>query len=124
MEQRSSSNTYPRELQRLAFRARLMDNRFRIPGTDIRFGLDALIGLIPGGGDLATFAVSAYMIFVMAENGASAALLARMVVNVLIDAIVGSIPVLGDLFDVAFKANVRNLRLMEQHYREGRHKGS
>ena len=104
--------------------AKLMDAQFRIPGTDIRFGLDALIGLIPGAGDLSTFAVSGYMVWVMAHNGASGYVLARMVLNVLIDAIIGAIPILGDLFDIAFKANMRNMRLMQEHYREGRHRGS
>ncbi|MBD0369192.1 MAG: DUF4112 domain-containing protein [Flavisolibacter sp.] len=104
--------------------ANLMDTQFRIPGTDIRFGLDAIIGLIPGAGDLSTFAVSGFMILVMARNGASSYVLARMVLNVLIDTIIGSIPLIGDLFDVAFKANTRNIRLMQDHYREGRHQGS
>ncbi len=98
--------------------ANLMDTQFRIPGTDIRFGLDAIIGLIPGAGDLSTFAVSGFMILVMARNGASSYVLARMVLNVLIDTIIGSIPLIGDLFDVAFKANTRNIRLMQEHYRE------
>lgn len=104
--------------------ARLMDSQFRIPGTEIRFGLDALIGLIPGAGDLSTFAVSGYMLIIMARNGASGYVLARMVMNVMVDAIVGSIPFIGDLFDIAFKANTRNMRLMQQYYKEGRHRGS
>ena len=101
-----------------------MDAQFRIPGTNFRFGLDGLIGLIPGAGDLSTFAVSGYMLWVMANNGASGFVLARMVVNVLIDALIGSIPFIGDLFDIAFKANLRNMRLMQEHYQEGRHRGS
>lgn len=104
--------------------AKLMDAQFRIPGTNFRFGLDALIGLVPGVGDISTFAVSGYMLIIMARNGASGYLLARMVLNVLIDAIIGMIPLLGDIFDIAFKANIRNLRLMQQHYTEGRHRGS
>lgn len=104
--------------------AKLMDAQFRIPGTNFRFGLDALIGLVPGVGDISTFAVSGYMLIIMARNGASGYLLARMVLNVLIDAIIGMIPLLGDIFDIAFKANIRNLRLMQQHYAEGRHRGS
>ena len=110
-----------RDLDRLA---RLMDSRFRIPGTDIRFGLDALVGLIPGAGDLSTFAVSGYMMVIMAKNGASGFVLARMAVNILLDALIGSIPIIGDLFDIAFKANMRNMRLMHQYYSEGRHRGS
>lgn len=103
--------------------AKLMDAQFKIPGTDIRFGLDGLIGLIPGAGDLSTFAVSGYMLWIMANNGASGYVLARMVLNVVIDAVVGAIPIIGDLFDIAFKANIRNMRLMQEHYQEGRHKG-
>lgn len=101
-----------------------MDSQFRIPGTNFRFGLDGLIGLIPGAGDLSTFAVSGYMVLLLARNGASGYVLARMVVNILIDAIIGSIPLIGDLFDIAFKANTRNLKLMQEHYVEGRHRGS
>ena len=104
--------------------AKLMDAKFKIPGTNIRFGLDAIIGIIPGVGDLGTFAVSGYMLWIMANNGASGFLLARMVTNILIDAIFGMVPVLGDIFDVAFKANIRNMKLMQEHYAEGRHKGS
>lgn len=120
----STPRTTPRGLKEMDYLARLMDSRFRVPGTDFRFGLDALIGLIPGAGDLTTFAVSGYMLTIMARNGASGYVLARMVLNVLIDAVFGSIPLLGDLFDMAFKANMRNLRLMQEHYQEGRHRGS
>lgn len=114
----------PPALQRIKTIANLMDAKFKIPGTDIRFGLDALIGLIPGAGDLTGFGISGYMIWVMAHNGASGFVLARMILNVLIDTMFGSIPILGDLFDVAFKSNLRNMRLMEQHYEQGRHNGS
>ena len=114
----------PRGLKNIDYLARLMDAQFRVPGTNFRFGLDALIGLIPGGGDLSTFAVSGYMLWVMAQNGASGYVLARMVFNVLLDTVIGSIPILGDLFDMVYKSNMRNLRLMQEHYREGRHRGS
>lgn len=114
----------PRNLKNLDVLAKLMDAQFRVPGTNFRFGLDSLFGLIPGVGDLSTFAVSGYMLMIMAKNGASGFLLARMVVNILVDAVFGSIPILGDLFDVAFKANIRNMRLMQEHYKEGRHRGS
>ncbi len=113
-----------RGLKDIEYLAKLMDNQFRVPGTNFRFGLDAIIGLIPGVGDLSTFAVSGYMLLIMAKNGASGYLLARMVLNVLIDTIIGMIPLLGDIFDVVFKANIRNMQLMHQHYAEGRHRGS
>lgn len=101
-----------------------MDSRFRIPGTNVRFGLDALIGLIPGAGDFAGFLLSALMVLAMAGSGASGFVVARMMLNIIVDALIGSIPILGDLFDVAFKANQRNLRLMREHYTEGKHRGS
>jgi hypothetical protein len=104
--------------------AKLMDSQFRIPGTNIRFGLDALIGLVPGAGDFASFLISGYMIMLMAKNGASGFVIARMGLNIFIDALIGSIPVLGDIFDVAFRANQRNMKLMHQHFVEGRHRGS
>ena len=103
--------------------AKLMDSQFKIPGTNIRFGLDPLIGLVPGAGDFVTFLISGYMMTILAKNGASGFVLARMTLNILIDALVGSIPLLGDVFDVAFKANRRNMKLMHEHYVEGRHKG-
>jgi hypothetical protein len=104
--------------------AKLMDYQFRIPGTNIRFGLDAIIGLIPGAGDITSFIISGFMLLTLAKNGASGFLLARMGLNLIVDAAIGSIPILGDLFDVAFKANQRNLKLMRQHFTEGRHTGS
>jgi hypothetical protein len=112
------------QIRKLQMVAKLMDSQFVIPGTNIRFGLDALIGLIPGVGDLATFGVSGFMLVIMAQNGASGMVLARMILNVLIDVIIGSIPLLGDLFDIGFKANTKNVRLMQEYYLEGRHRGS
>ncbi len=121
MAQQTTSN---RALRNIEVLAKLMDTQFRVPGTNFRFGLDAIIGLIPGAGDLSTFAVSGYLVLLMAQNGASGYVLARMILNILIDAIIGSIPFIGDLFDFAFKANTRNMRLLQEHYKEGRHKGS
>ena len=113
-----------RPLRQLDTLAKLMDSQFRVPGTEIRFGLDAIVGLIPGVGDMSTFAISSYMLWIMAQNGVSNFVMARMVLNVLIDTLIGSIPLIGDLFDVVFKSNTRNMKLMHQHYREGRHNGS
>jgi NAD/NADP transhydrogenase beta subunit len=114
----------PPKLKHINTLARLMDSQFAVPGTKLRFGLDGIIGLIPGVGDLSTFAVSGYLVFLMASNGASGFVLARMILNVLLDVTIGAIPFVGDLFDFAFKANSRNMRLMQEHYREGRHNGS
>ncbi len=113
----------PRELKHLDSVARLMDSQFRLPGTNFRFGLDAIIGLIPGAGDLSTFAISGYMIMIMSRNGASGFVLARMILNVVVDTLVGMIPFVGDIFDFAFKANIKNMKLMNQYYEEGRHRG-
>jgi len=96
--------------------ARLLDELFRIPGTNIRFGLDSLIGLLPGGGDLAGGAISAWIIITAARQGAPASMLARMGLNVLVDTILGAVPVLGDVFDVAWKANRRNVALLESFH--------
>jgi len=120
MESRSKQNPSLKNLDRLA---KLMDSQFTIPGTKIKFGMDSLIGLIPGFGDVAGFVVSGYMIAVMVNNGASGFVLARISLNILIDALIGSIPILGDIFDIAFKANQRNMKLMHEHYHEGRHRG-
>ncbi len=116
------SNRIP-ALSNLESLAKLMDSQFKIPGTTIRFGLDSLIGLVPGAGDLGTFLVSGYMLTILSKNGASGFVLARMAVNIMIDSIFGAIPVLGDIFDVFFKANQRNMQLMREHYVEGRHRG-
>ena len=110
-------------IRQLDVLAKIMDSQFRIPGTEIRFGLDSLIGLIPGVGDFAGFLVSGYMVAVLAKNGASGFVIARISLNIIIDALIGSIPVIGDIFDVAFKANERNMTLIHQHYVEGRHRG-
>jgi hypothetical protein len=100
-------------LRRLARLARLLDARWGIPGTPWRFGLDGLLGLIPGAGDVAGAALSAYIVWEAHRLGASKLTIARMIANVGIEALIGVVPVLGDLFDVAFKANIRNLRLLE-----------
>lgn len=114
----------PEELEHVNRLARWMDSKFRIPGTGFRFGLDGLIGLIPGVGDFSTFIFSGYLVLLMARNGASGYVLARMIFNIVLDAALGSIPFIGDLFDFAFKANAANVKLMQQYYQQGRHKGS
>jgi hypothetical protein len=104
--------------------SRLLDTKFRIPGTDIRFGLDFLLGLIPGAGDLVSLGMSGVLITTMAKHGASPRLAAKMLFNVALDALVGTIPVLGNIFDLVYKANYRNAVLMREYYEEGRHSGS
>ena len=99
--------------------ARIMDTVFVIPGTNIRFGLDPLIGLIPGLGDAAGAAVSTFLLIQGGRAGAPKIVLARMALNVLINAALGAVPVLGDAFSVWFKSNVRNLALLERHVGTG-----
>lgn len=104
--------------------AEFLDNRFRIPFTNIRFGVDALIGLIPYAGDVLSFAVSGVLVLYMARHGGSGMLAVKMVGNILLDGIVGTVPLLGDLFDLRYRANLRNVHLLKQHYEQGLHKGS
>ena len=99
----------------VAFVARLMDTAFSIPGTRIRFGLDPLLGLLPGLGDTATAFVSALVIAQSARYGVPKIVLARMAMNVLVNTVVGSIPVVGDLFSVWFKSNAQNYALLRKH---------
>jgi hypothetical protein len=94
--------------------ARLLDRAYRIPGTKITFGLDALLGLIPGGGDIAGAVFSSWLILLGSRMGLSRHVLMRMVTNVAIDTLGGSVPVIGDLFDVAWKSNSKNLAILEQ----------
>ncbi len=94
--------------------ARLMDSSIRLPGG-FRIGADGLIGLVPVAGDLAAAGVSLYIVTEAARAGVPASVLLRMVLNVAVDALIGAVPVLGDLFDVAFKANLRNARLMDAY---------
>ena len=112
---RSDETLEPRTgVDRLAW---WLDNAIAIPGTRFRIGFDALIGLIPGVGDLVGTLLSSYIIVVAASRGLPRSVLARMAINVGIEAIVGLVPIAGDLFDAAWKANQRNLRLMDQFER-------
>ena len=113
-----------KRLRWVEYAARLMDSQFRLPGTRFRFGLDPLLGLLPVIGDLSSFAVSAVLILTMMRYGASGTVVVRMVLNALFDAIVGAIPLIGNLFDFAYKANDRNVALLRRHYAEGKYQGS
>jgi hypothetical protein len=95
--------------------ARLLDTAVGIPGTRIRFGLDALIGLIPGIGDGIGLLLGGWFLIEGARSGAPTGTLLRMAGNLAIDALVGVVPLFGDLFDVAFKANRRNAKLLTEH---------
>jgi hypothetical protein len=104
--------------------ARLMDSQFRLPGTRFRFGLDPLLGLVPLVGDLSSTVVSVALLLTMMRYGASGAVAVRMALNILIDSVIGAIPLLGNVFDFAYKSNERNVALLRRHYAEGRHRGS
>lgn len=104
--------------------ARIFDSAFQIPGTKIRFGIDPLLGLIPGVGDLATPFLSLFMIWHGFRLHVPKVVLARMVLNALIDAIAGVVPVFGDLFDFGWKATAWNLALLEKHAMPGQRASS
>ena len=108
-------------VKRLNALATLMDAAFLIPGTNIRMGLAGLIGLVPVAGDLIGGAVSSYIVWEARRLGAPSWLIARMALNVAIETSVGAIPLLGDMFDIAFRANLRNMALLKRHLeRRGR----
>ena len=109
-----------REIRRLARLAHWMDSRFRIPGTNVRFGLDSIVGLLPGVGDGATTIPAAYLIIRAHQLGVPRPLLLRMTLNVATDLVLGAVPIVGDLVDVGFKANLRNVDLLKRHVEASR----
>ena len=104
--------------------ASVMDDKFKVPGTNFRFGLDPILNLIPFAGDVSGFVVSAALLYVMAKNGVSRKVLILMAINIAVDAVVGAIPILGQISDFYIKANTLNIKLLKEHYREGKHTGS
>ncbi|MBD2185122.1 DUF4112 domain-containing protein [Aerosakkonema funiforme] len=102
-------------LQRLRQISHLLDNAIAIPGTKYRVGLDPILGLLPGGGDTLTAFFSAYIVWEAARLGLPRESLVRMVMNILFDTVVGAVPIVGDFLDVTWKANVKNLQLVENH---------
>jgi hypothetical protein len=108
---RSQSDAYS-ALEQLG---KLMDSQFVIPGLGIRFGVDALLGLVPGLGDFFGGLVSLYILGAAAQQGVSRVTITRMGLNVVIDMLLGSLPFIGDLFDVAYKANYRNVALLKRN---------
>ncbi|NEP45946.1 MAG: DUF4112 domain-containing protein [Okeania sp. SIO2H7] len=93
----------------------LLDNAFQVPGTSIGVGIDPLLGLLPGGGDFIGGLLSIYIVYSAARMGAPKETLVRMASNIVFDSLAGTVPVVGDLFDVAWKANVKNIDLLETH---------
>ncbi len=110
----------PEQVERLRAMSRLLDNAFTIPGTRFRFGLDALIGLVPGLGDAVSALFSSYIVLQASRLGAPRSVVTRMIANVALDTVVGWVPILGDLFDVAWKSNVKNMALLETHLEQPR----
>lgn len=115
--QLSSVTTHPKiaVIQRLRKLSRLLDNAIGIPGTKFRIGLDPILGLIPGIGDFVGTILSAYIVIEAARVGLPKATLGKMVLNIILESVIGAVPVVGDLFDFAWKANTKNIELMETH---------
>src|SRR4028118_975290 len=117
----SSNNNHMNKIERLATLnpirklSRLMDTAIGIPGTKFRIGLDPIIGLVPGAGDIVSTAFSAYIIYLATRFGIPGQDLRKMLFNIGLEAAVGTVPLVGDLFDAYYKSNIRNLALLEQH---------
>jgi hypothetical protein len=113
----SQLKPFPRvtKFNRLRRLSHLLDNAIPIPGTAYRIGIDPILGLIPGGGDTVAGALGAYIVFEAARMGLPRSVIWQMVGNIIVDSLVGVIPMLGDLFDVGWKANVKNIELLEKH---------
>ncbi|CAN5801448.1 hypothetical protein BH11GEM2_BH11GEM2_16180 [soil metagenome] len=102
-------------LTRVRTLARALDSALSVPGTSFRFGLDPILGLVPGLGDLAGAVLSGYIVLAGIRMGVSRSGVLRMVGNIAIDTLVGSVPIVGDLFDAGWKSNNRNVALIERH---------
>ena len=114
----------PKELVWLEGAADILDNKFRFPGTQVRFGVDAVLGLIPYAGDVITFMVGGFLVIIMYRKGASGKLVFKMITNLFVDGAFGTIPLIGDIFDFKYRAHRKNVNLMIEHYEEGKHGGS
>ncbi len=103
-------------LARLDALSRLFDVAFLIPGTNVRFGIEALLRLVPGIGDVAASALSCYLLYEAHRLGVPPRIFLRMLINVAIEGLVGTVPLAGDAFDVAFRANRRNVRILRDYF--------
>lgn len=101
---------------------RLMDEQFSVGG--FKFGIDPILNLLPVAGDIGSYLISVALIITMIQHGASGRLAMKMVGNATLDAVIGAIPLIGWIFDFTYKANTRNLKLLTEHYTEGKHRGS
>ena len=104
--------------------AHIMDSNFRIPGTRFRFGWDPILSLVPGAGNIISYVVSGILVIQMVRYGVSGKVALKMIGNVALDFIISVIPVIGTAFDAVYKANNRNVKLLNEHYVEGKHRGS
>ncbi len=109
------SEATAKQLERLQKLSKLLDNQYRIPGTPIRFGWDAILGLVPIAGDVVGFALSAWLVQQAIRAGAPRFLIVEMLGNLGIELVGGSIPVIGDAFDIYWKSNIKNIELLEQY---------
>jgi hypothetical protein len=107
-------------VERLDMLARLFDTAFTLPGTKVQFGIESIMRLVPGIGDVAASALSCWLLYEAKRLDIPNHVFARMVVNVAIEGVVGAVPFVGDLFDVGFRANRRNVQILREHFeREG-----
>jgi hypothetical protein len=113
---RFAPHTSDAVLARLDALSRLLDVAFAIPGTNVRFGVEAILRLVPGFGDVAASALSCYLLYEAHRLGVPPRIFVRMLANVAIEGIVGAVPYFGDAFDVAFRANRRNVHLLRDYF--------
>jgi hypothetical protein len=105
-------------LNRIDMLSNLFDTAFVVPGTNVRFGVEAIMRLVPGLGDAAASALSCYLLYEAHRLKVPSHVFARLVANVAIEGVVGAIPLLGDLFDVGFRANRRNVKILKDYFEE------
>jgi hypothetical protein len=117
-------STNPHSLKLVEDVARFLDSQFIIPGTNIKFGLDPILSLIPVLGDFLTFLISCALIYSMYNQGASRKVVIKMMMNSTLDAVVGAVPLIGTFFDIFYRSNDRNVKLLKEHYYEGKHQGT
>lgn len=114
----SGTATRRAALERIDMLARLFDTAFIVPGTNVRFGIEAVMRLVPGVGDAAASTLSCYLLYEAHRLGVPKHVFARLVANVAIEGAAGAIPIVGDLFDVGFRANRRNVKILKEYFEE------
>lgn len=121
LPQQPIQKNLPKELAWIDKTSTALDDIFKIPATDFRFGLDPLIGLLPVVGDFLSFAISASMVLAIVRHGVSLSVLMKILGNITIDYLVGLFPFLGDFLDVTYKANRKNVNILKDYYSSGKH---